>query len=488
MFVLKFGGTSVADRAAISRLIDIVRAARQSAIAPGNHDPRGPVVVVSALGGATDRLLGIAAQAGAGDAEGARAMIRHLHERHVEVAGIVTDATSRAEVATFLAQAFGELARLVDALSVLREVSPRWLDAIAATGEIASSRIVAAALTSHGISAAWVDARSVMVTSDEHTSAAPLMAGTEAKMAAEVLPLLAVRRVPVMGGFVGATRDGVTTTLGRGGSDYSAAIAGACLGASEIQIWTDVDGMLTADPCLVPEARVVPQLSFAEASELAYFGARVLHPATLLPAVAKNIPVRILNSHNAAAPGTLITSSRPPSGEPLTAIASKRNVTVVDIASTRMLMAHGFLHRLFGVFEQHATSVDVVTTSEVSVSVTVDDVRRLPRVLIDLSAFAEVTREDHMAVLCAVGEGIQGDATFVSRLLQALGPVPIRMLSQAAERRNITIVIPDSELPAALARVHAMFFASVGAAEATPYVRRAAEGSEAQVSRAEDQK
>jgi aspartate kinase len=460
MFVLKFGGTSVADQAAITRLSDIVRAARQAAIAPENTDPRGPVVVVSALGGATDRLLGIAAEAGAGDADGARANVRALHDRHIEVAKVITDATLRADVEQFLAREFDELERITQALSVLREVSPRWMDAIAAIGELASSRIVAAALESRGLAAAWVDARTVMVTTGEHMAAPPLMPETERRMTASLVPLLAVRKIPVMGGFVGATVNGVTTTLGRGGSDYSAAIVGACLGASEIQIWTDVDGMLTADPRLIPEAQLVPQLSFSEASELAYFGAKVLHPATILPAMARNIPVRILNSRNPEARGTLITASRPSSGLPLTAVASKRNVTVVDIASTRMLMAHGFLHKLFGVFEHHATSVDVVTTSEVSVSVTVDDTRRLSRVIDDLSAFADVTRQDDMAALCVVGEGIQGDAMFVSRLLRALGPVPIRMLSQAAERRNITIVIPDSDLPGALARVHTEFFPS----------------------------
>ncbi len=462
MFVLKFGGTSVADRAAIIRLIEIVRATRQAALpnvlVGTQQDPRGPIVVVSALGGATDRLLGLAAQAGAGDADGARENVRLLLERHIEVAGVITDDGLRSEVETYLNAEFGSLARVVAALSVLEEVSPRWLDAIAAVGELASSRIVAAALESRGVPAAWVDARKVMVTTAEHTAAPPLMEETGVTMTAALIPLLSARRVPVMGGFVGATVDGVTTTLGRGGSDYSAAIVGACIGASEIQIWTDVDGMLTADPRLVPSAQVVPQLSFDEASELAYFGAKVLHPATILPAMAKNIPVRILNSRRAEALGTLITASRPSSGLPLTAVASKRNVTVVDISSTRMLMAHGFLHKLFGVFEHHATSVDVVTTSEVSVSVTVDDGRRLPRILEDLKAFAEVTSSSDLAVLCVVGEGIQGDATFVGRLLKALGPVPIRMLSQASERRNITIVIPDADLPGALTRVHEEFF------------------------------
>jgi aspartate kinase len=284
------------------------------------------------------------------------------------------------------------------------------------------------------------------------------MEETAAALTATVDPLLAERRIPVIGGFVGATREGVTTTLGRGGSDYSASIIGACLGASEIQIWTDVDGMLTADPRIIRDVQVVPHLSFGEASELAYFGAKVLHPATIQPAVARNIPVRILNSKRPQdASGTLITRDRPPSDRPLTAIASKRGVTVVDITSTRMLMAHGFLAKIFETFEKHRTAVDVVTTSEVSVSVTVDDARRLPEISAELREGAEVTREDDMAILCAVGDGLQRDPTFVSHLLVALGGIPIRMVSQAAARRNVTLVIRQADLESALIRVHERF-------------------------------
>ena len=414
MIVMKFGGTSVADRPAIERLIAIVRAARQVTIQPESSDWRGPVVVVSAIGGATDRLLGIAAEAGAGDLDGARANVGALRDRHLDLSGIVSEPSLRADVESFIRSEFSELERVAGALSVLREVTPRWLDAIAAVGEIVSSRIVAAALSSHGISAKWIDARRVMVTDGEHTEAAPLMTETGAALAEIVDPVLADRRVPVTGGFVGATRGGVTTTLGRGGSDYSASIIGACLGASEIQIWTDVDGMLTADPRIVSNVHVVPHLSFAEASELSYFGAKVLHPATIVPAVGQNIPVRILNSRRPIdAEGTLITRERPKSDRPLTAVASKTGVTVVDITSTRMLMAHGFLRRIFEVFEQHQTSVDVVTTSEVSVSVTIDDTRYLSKILDKLKEVADVTREDDMAVVCAVGEGLQNDPTFV---------------------------------------------------------------------------
>ncbi|MDP1569479.1 MAG: aspartate kinase [Vicinamibacterales bacterium] len=458
MVVMKFGGTSVADAQAIERLIAIVRAQRQGDAAQEGGDSRGPVVVVSALAKATDRLLGVAAEAGAGDAEGAQHNLRDLRARHVAVAGVITDEAMRADVVAFVEREFDALERIVQALAVLREVSPRWLDTIAATGEIVSSRIVAAALASRGLPAAWVDARRAIVTGDEHTAAPPLMPETTAALMAQVDPLLAAGRLPVLGGFVGATTGGVTTTLGRGGSDFSAAIVGACLGAGEIQIWTDVDGMLTADPRIIADPQVVPQLSFDEASELAYFGAKVLHPATILPAVAKNIPVRILNSHRAEARGTLITRERPLSDRPLTAVASKRQVSVIDITSTRMLMAHGFLRRLFEVFERERTPVDVVTTSEVSVSVTIDDRRRLTDIVDALSEFAEVRCEHEMAIVCAVGEGLQSDPTLAARILEAVGDVPLKLVSQAASRRNITFVIREADLARALGGVHARFF------------------------------
>jgi aspartate kinase len=460
VIVMKFGGTSVADRAAIERLVGIARAAKQSTIQPEASDWRGPVVVVSALGGATDKLLSVATDAGVGRVDAARETLRALRARHLEVAaGVIAEGQERLSVDLFINEEFDELERIAGALAVLREVTPRWLDAIAATGEIVSSRMVAAALTTQGLAATWVDARRVIVTGPEHTAAPPLMEETAAALSATVDPILAARRVPVIGGFVGASREGVTTTLGRGGSDYSAAIVGACLGASEIQIWTDVDGMLTADPRLIKDVHVVPHLSFAEASELAYFGAKVLHPATIQPAVAQNIPVRILNSRRPQdASGTLITRERPVSGHPLTAVASKKAVTVVDIASTRMLMAHGFLSRIFQIFDSHRTPVDVVTTSEVSVSVTIDDTRRLPAIIQAIGEVADVTCEGEMAIVCAVGEGLQADPTFVSHLLEAIGGVPIRMVSQAAARRNITLVIREADLEATLGRIHDRFF------------------------------
>lgn len=467
MVVMKFGGTSVADQKAMARVIAIVRAQREADIARLGELARGPIVVVSALGGATDRFLGAAAEAAAGDVEGVARTLESLRNRHMDVAGIVSDAALRAQVVSFIEQEFDALERVVHALAVLREVSPRWLDTVAATGEIVSSRIVAAAFTSQGLPAEWVDARRAMVTTSEFTAAPPLFPETTAALTREMMPALEAGRIAVMGGFVAANTEGITTTLGRGGSDYSASIVGSCLGADEIQIWTDVDGMLTADPRVVSSPLVVPRLSFAEASELAYFGAKVLHPATIQPAVARSIPVKILNSHRPQAAGTTITAERPPSGRPVTAIASKKHVSVIDITSTRMLMAHGFLRRLFEVFERFKTPVDVVTTSEVSVSVTIDDRRRLPDIIEALSEFADVSCEHDMSIVCVVGEGLHTDPSLVGKVMTAAGDVPIRLVSQAASRRNLTFVIRETDLPETLARVHAAFFAAAAPAMET---------------------
>jgi aspartate kinase len=320
---------------------------------------------------------------------------------------------------------------------------------------------VAAAFGAQGIPAAWVDSRQVLVTDNEHTAAAPDTEATLKKTRELVASRTAAGEVPVLGGFIGATAAGVTTTLGRGGSDYSAAIFGACLGVDEIQIWTDVDGMLTADPRVVSDPQLVPQLSFSEASELAYFGAKVLHPSTILPAVAQNIPVRILNSRRPDVAGTMITADGRADGRALTALACKRGITVVDITSSRMLMAHGFLRRLFEIFERFKTPVDVVTTSEVSVSVTVDNIRRLGDIVSNLEHFAEVNTEPDMAIVCIVGENLRSDPSLFARAVTALQGVPLRLVSQAASRRNITFVLRDADVPHAMNRLHDAFFATV---------------------------
>ncbi len=447
MIVMKFGGTSVKDVAAVERLIGIV-----------GSEKRPKVVVVSALSKVTDALIGAGGLAEKGDALGATEAVRALQRRHEEMAVLVRDPDRRAELVAALQSLFRELEGIVHALAVVEEVSPRSADAIVAVGELASSRIVAAAFEDAGLGARWLDARSVLMTDAQHGAAQPDRPATDEGLSTLVRPLVEKGLLPVLGGFIGSTTGHLTTTLGRGGSDYSAALFGAGLGAEEIQIWTDVDGMLTADPRMVESPRVVPHLSFDEASELAYFGAKVLHPSTILPAVGLGIPVRILNSHRPTAPGTLITSQPAPNGDGPAAIACKRGVTRIDIASSRMLMAYGFLRRVFEVFERFRTPVDVVTTSEVSVSVTIDDRRALDGILAELATFADVGCEEGMAIVCAVGERLRSDARLATRVLGALEGLPLAMVSQGGSRKNITVVLRDEDVKASMERLHRRFF------------------------------
>ena len=452
MVVQKFGGTSVADPDAVRRLIEIARAAR-------TRDGSGPVLVVSALSKVTDALLNIAAEAGAGKTDSALTHVERLRDRHLAMASALARRGDVATLSPHINEQFDQLAAVVKALAVLREVSLRTLDVVASMGELISSRIIAAALLNAGLPGEWVDARRAIVTDDQHTKACPLMRETTAALRASVLTLVEGGKVPVLGGFVGATVEGHTTTLGRGGSDYSGAIVGAGIDAAEIQIWTDVDGMLTADPRVIPQSRLVPRLSFAEAAELSYFGAKVLHPSTIHPAVERDIPVRILNSWKPEAPGTLITAAPAPDGNALTAMAAKKDLTVIDITSSRMLMAYGFLRRVFEVFERFRTAVDVVTTSEVSVSVTVDDRRHLEAIVEALSEIAEVSIEQEMALLCAVGDRLRNEPEIAARVIRVLEEVPLRMISQAASRRNITVILRQADLPHAMHRLHEEFFA-----------------------------
>jgi len=448
---MKFGGTSVADADAISRVVGIVKAARDQSGLP-------PVVIVSAMSGVTDRLLELTGAAERRLDAHVLNGVAELSRRHFEALERLLPAEAANEVLAEIAADFDDLRALLKATGILRSASPSAHDAIVCTGELMNSRILAAALAHNGVPTAWIDARRAIVTDAAHTAASPRAGETREAVGREIMPRVAEGRVPVVGGFVGATEQGVTTTLGRGGSDYSAAIIGAALDAREIQIWTDVDGMLSADPRVVDSPRVVPHLSFGEASELAYFGAKVLHPSTILPAVAKDIPVRILNSRRPGGSGTTITADPPTAGRPLAAVACKRHVTMVEITSTRMLMAHGFLRRVFEVFERYRTAVDVVTTSEVSVSVTVDDDARLGDIVEALREFAEVNVEGDLAILCAVGDNLRCDPRIAARVIGALDGFRVRMVSQAASRRNVTIVLRDEDVARGMAQLHGEFF------------------------------
>jgi aspartate kinase len=447
MIVMKFGGTSVESAAAIQSVGSVVRA----------RIPRRPVVVVSAMGKTTNKLLAIAAKAVSGARGAALDLFAELREFHLSEGRQLVSGNGREDLESTVNGLFQELEELVKGIFVMGELTPRATDAVSSYGERLSSEMVTLALDGMGIPTVHIDARDVIVTDHRHTHAAPLLPQTYARLAATISPL-AEERVVVMGGFIGATEDGVTSTLGRGGSDFTAAIVGAGIGAEEIQIWTDVDGMLTADPTLIPGGFRVRTISFAEAAELAYFGAKVLHPSTVLPAIEKNIPVLILNSRRPDIEGTRIAREPLPTPNVAKSIACKKNVTLVNVVSTRLLMAHGFLRRIFEVFDRYETSVDMVATTEVSVSLTIDNPARLKDIMKELRQFAEVSAEEGQAIVCLVGDNIRYTPGVAGRAFTALRDINIRMISQGASLLNLSMVVAQEDLARAVERLHADFF------------------------------
>ncbi|HZK78005.1 MAG TPA: aspartate kinase, partial [Gemmatimonadaceae bacterium] len=385
--------------------------------------------------------------------------VETLRSRHLKECENLLGKTPEAdEIAAELSAMFDELAHLAEALSVLGHVTPRSLDAIAAYGEQLSSSLITAYFRKCGIDAEYVDAREVMITDDMFMEAEPQTEVIAERAREIVLPLVQEGKVPVMGGFIGASASGITTTLGRGGSDYSASLIGAALDAEAIEIWTDVDGMLTADPRVVDGALLIEQIRFDEASELASFGAKVLHPNTIAPAVRRGIPVFIYNSRRPEGKGTRITFDAP--HRPVSAIAGKTDVTLVKVTAARMLLAHGFLRRVFEIFERHKTSVDVVATSEVSVSVTIDDPARLDALMVDLRSLGDVSVERNRGIIAIVGAGICDAGGAMGRALMALGDVKIHMMSLSATGINLTVIVNGDAVAPAIKRLHSEFFGS----------------------------
>jgi aspartate kinase len=453
MIVMKFGGTSVENAKAIERAAAIVKGRLE----------QQPVVVVSAMAKVTDQLLAMARAAGSGDRKTALKLCRALQERHYNTAGELLGTALFTEFHSDLAADFENLEELLRGISAVGELTPRTTDYVAAFGEMLSSKIVTAAFAALGLASALVDSRDCIITDSTHMRAAPLFEETNGRLQARVAPLLAAGKVPVMGGFIGSSKAGITTTIGRGGSDYSAAIIGAGLDAGRIEIWTDVDGMMTTDPNLCADARRIKVISFDEAAELAYFGAKVLHPATVLPAVQKNIPVYVLNSRNPGCEGTRISARAPRCRNSFKAIAVKKRITIVDVAAPRMQLAHGFLRGIFETFDRHAVAVDVVSTSEVSVSLTVDSTESIPALAADLAKLADVKYEGRKAIVCLVGENLRETPGIAARVFGELADVKIRMISQGASEINLTFVIEEDVVPEVVRRLHKAFFSDLDA-------------------------
>ena len=446
--VMKFGGTSVEDPAAITRTASIVA----GRLAAGKH----PVVVVSALAKVTDQLLRAATAAATGDRTGALAISSRLRCRHRDTAcALVKDSAS---LVTLIDQKFDSLDEILRGLAAILELTPRISDLVVSYGERISSRMVAAAFRERGIDAAHIDAREVIVTDSQFQRAIPLDTLIDKRAAEKVRPLVDQGKIPVMGGFIAANEEGITTTLGRGGSDFTGALVGGALNADVIEIWTDVDGIMTCDPRVCADALRVKVISFEEAAELAYFGAKVLHPATILPAVRKNIPVQVLNSKNPTNEGTRIISIAPHCKSPFKSIAVKKKLSIIDVVASRMLMTHGYLKEIFAIFDKHQCPVDMVSTSEVSVSLTVDSNDKLPLIAADLSKLADVKYEGKKALVCMVGEDIRGQNGIAAQVFAAVRHINVRMISQGASEINMSFMIEEDDAEEAVRSLHAAFF------------------------------
>ena len=451
MIVMKFGGTSVEDATAIDRIAGIVK----------SRISEHPLVVVSAMSRVTDGLLAMAATAGKGDGDKAVELCHQVRERHFTTAGELLHTGLFTEVHSKLQTEFESLEHLLRGIAAVGELTPRTSDYVVSFGERLSSIVVTAAFTARNIPAVLLDARKVIITDAQHGKAIPQVEEIDGKLEVHAKPLIAEGKVPVMGGFIGSTRDGITTTIGRGGSDFSAALAGAGLNAGRIEIWTDVDGMKTTDPRICPDAHRIKIISFDEAAELAYFGAKVLHPATVLPAVEKNIPVLVLNSRNPTNEGTRIVARTQKSKSLFKAIAAKQRITIIEIVAARMLMAHGFLAAVFEIFARHRCPVDIVSTSEVSISVTVDSNEAIPAIAAELEKLAYVKFSGRQAIICLVGESIRERPGVAAQVFDAVKDINVRMISQGASEINMSFVVEEADVPAAVQRLHSRFFSEL---------------------------
>ncbi|MDZ7723939.1 MAG: lysine-sensitive aspartokinase 3 [candidate division KSB1 bacterium] len=448
MIVMKFGGTSVGSADAIKRVADIIK----------SRLDQKPVVVVSAVGGLTDKLVELTRAACSGnhtEIDRLKNLFLDTHQKLIQDLSL-----SEPVLLSAFESGANMLESAVQMLEQAGEYSDELYDSLVSIGEFLSSNILAAVLQRNGIDSQMHDSRQLMITDSEFGSARPLMQESRVRVQKNLKPA-AEKHVPVLQGFVGSDTAGRTTTLGRGGSDYSATLFASMLGAHTVEIWSDVDGVLSADPSLVPSAQRIRHMTFQEAAELAYFGAKVIHPSTLLPAVEDNIRVIILNSMNPEFKGTIISNTGEDRGEEdgrVKSIAYKENLTVITVISSRMLMSHGFMASLFGVFQKYRTAVDLVATSEVSVSITIDDTRHLKDIVRELEAFAAVEIETEKAVVCCVGESLKGTPGLAAQILGHLEHTKIYAISLGGSDINLSFVIEDAELPRVINRLHEQFF------------------------------
>ncbi len=460
--VMKFGGTSVGDAACIRRSAEIVaNASREHSVA----------VVVSAMSGVTNRLIDAAHQAKRGDRDAGKTLAEALHQQHFEaLAALVSNEKSRTQVQHRIEEILAEGSRLYEGTALLRELTPRTLDSISSLGERLCAPVVSAALCELGVASSAVEATELIVTDSFHGGAEPQADATRQRSHARIGPILNAGQVPVVTGFIGATADGVLTTLGRGGSDYSATILGAALDAEEIIIWTDVEGVLTADPRLVSEARTIPEISYREAAELAYFGAQVLHPKTLRPVLPAGIPVWIRNSFAPEKPGTKITQHGRSIGGGVKALTAIRDVALISVGGPGIVGVPDVVGRTFSTTAQLRAEVLLISQSssqndicfivaKAHAQATLEGLRREFAQDLAHQVVDHITMDPDIAIVAVVGENMRGTPGVAGRTFHALGRegVNIIAIAQGSSETNISFVVSDDSVKPALLATHREF-------------------------------
>ncbi len=467
--VMKFGGTSVGDGARIQNVADLVIA--------NTGQGNSVVVVVSAMSGVTDILVRAARQAAEGDAQGFLSAERTLLDQHLAaIEEAVGDPIARTQLRDQTRRALERFADFCNSIQILGELTPRALDTVACLGERLSAPIVAQALRERGARSEAIESNEVVVTDDNFTHASPLMTETREKTRARLLPLLQAGAVPVVTGFIGATRTGVTTTLGRGGSDYSGTILGAALDADEVWIWTDVNGVMTSDPRLVPDAQTVAELSYAEAAELSYFGAKVIHPQTISPAVERGIPIRILNTFNPAHPGTLIVREPRLTHHAVKAISAIRNLSQVTVEGRGMQGVPGVAARVFSAVAREGANILMISQSSSEQNICfVIEANAADRTRAALEKEFELERlrqridrvwaQERVVIIAIVGAGMKGIPGVSAKVFGALGECNINVISIAmgSSEYNLSIVVDEKDADNAVRAIHAGFRLNNGA-------------------------
>jgi bifunctional aspartokinase / homoserine dehydrogenase 1 len=460
--VMKFGGTSVGDAACIARTAQIIaKGARENAC----------VAVVSAMSGVTNRLISAARRAETGDQSAGPEILSALQTQHEDALNILMPAESaRAPIHTQLGDVFEEGKRLFEGTALLRELTPRALDAISSLGERLSAPLVSGALRELGLRSEPVEATEVIVTDGFHGGAEPLMDLTREACQVSLLPKLEQRIVPVVTGFIGATTEGVPTTLGRGGSDFSATILGAALQADEVIIWTDVDGVLTADPRLVPDARTIPEISYREAAELAYFGAKVLHPKTLNPVMQAAIPVWIRNSFSPEKIGTKITPQGQSIGGGVKALTAIQDVALISVGGPGIVGLPDVVGRTFSTTAEVRANVLLISQSssqnDICFIVSAADAKRTVEAL--RKEFAQdlahekvehITVDSNIAIVAVVGENMRGTPGIAGKTFNALGRENVNLIAiaQGSSESNISFVVEEQAVKTALNTTHREF-------------------------------